>query len=158
LSWGAIVLALVGRTRRLPRVIARFRPWRELFDFLRDADPRLSRSPSLLWRASLCQLAIFLLDAATVFVLARSLGTHAAPVEVFASFMFANLLRSVSLVAGGLGTFEAVSVLSLHLVGIPVAVALAATLLLRALSFWLPMPIGIAPYRRVSRRAPHRDA
>jgi Mg2+-importing ATPase len=39
------------------------------------------------------------------------------------------------------------SVLSLKLAGVAVSVALAATLMFRALSFWLPMIGGLALYR-----------
>jgi hypothetical protein len=45
--------------------------------------------------------------------------------------MIASLFRTMGIVPGGLGTFEATSVLMLRMVGIDVAVALSATLL-----FW----------------------
>ena len=49
---------------------------------------------------------------------------------------------TISIVPGGLGAFEAMSVLSLRAVGVELPVALAATLLFRGLSFWLPMLPG----------------
>jgi Mg2+-importing ATPase len=58
---------------------------------------------------------------------------------VFASFMVSTLLRTISIVPGGLGIFEAASVMTLKLAGVSVPVALAATLLFRGLSVWLPM-------------------
>ena len=48
----------------------------------------------------------------------------------------------MGIVPGGLGTFEAASVVTLRMVGVDIAVALAATLLFRGLSFWLPMLPG----------------
>jgi uncharacterized membrane protein YbhN (UPF0104 family) len=42
-----------------------------------------------------------------------------------------------------LGVFEAASVVTLKLAGVPVPVALGATLLFRGLSFWIPMLPGL---------------
>ena len=74
---------------------------------LREADPHLARDPRLLLRATVLQLSIFLLDAATLWVLIRALGVAPSPGAVFASFMLASLLRTVGFMPGGLGTFEA---------------------------------------------------
>ena len=137
-------LALVGRSARaVPRRVARLRPIRVALDFVNDAEPRLARDPRLLARAVIAQMAIVVLDAATVWVLIRSLGAHGSMSGVFASFMLSSLLRTVGIMPGGLGTFEAASVVTLSAVGVPVAVALAATLLFRGLSFWLPMLPGL---------------
>jgi Mg2+-importing ATPase len=57
--------------------------------------------------------------------------------------MISTLLRTIGIVPGGLGTFEAASVLTLKLAGVSVAVALGSTLLFRGLSFWLPMLPGL---------------
>jgi P-type Mg2+ transporter len=49
---------------------------------------------------------------------------------------------------GGLGTFEAASVVTLRLAGASTPVALATTLLFRGLSFWLPMVPGVWASKR----------
>jgi Mg2+-importing ATPase len=59
-------------------------------------------------------------------------------------------------VPGGLGAFEAASVLTLKLVGVSVPVALAATLLFRGLSFWLPMLPGVWFAHRAARATVER--
>jgi hypothetical protein len=82
--------------------------------------------------------------------LAKLLGAAASPRAVFASFMISSLLRTVGIVPGGLGTFEAASVWTLRSMGVAVPVALASTLLLRALSFWLPMVPGLWISRRIT--------
>jgi Mg2+-importing ATPase len=97
----------------------------------------------------LFQLAIVLLDAATVWLLIRSLGEVASPAGVFASFMVSSLLRTIGIIPGGLGVFEAASVVTLKLAGVSVPVALAGTLLFRGLSFWLPMVPGLVFSREV---------
>ena len=110
---------------------------------LTGADRRLVRSHTLLWRITLLELAIILLDSATLWVLVRALGVSAPPLGLFAGFMLASVLRSIGIVPGGLGAFEAAAVVTLHWVGVNVAVALSATLLFRGLTFWLPMLPGL---------------
>ena len=81
-------------------------------------------------RAALLQLSIFLLDAATLWVLIRAWGVvRRGRGPCSASFMLASLLRTVGFMPGGLGTFEAAAVSALTLSGIPPAVSLSATLL-----------------------------
>jgi Mg2+-importing ATPase len=62
--------------------------------------------------------------------------------------MLASVLRSIGIVPGGLGAFEAALVVTLHWAGVDVAVALSATLLFRGLTFWLPMLPGLWLARR----------
>jgi Mg2+-importing ATPase len=131
-----------GRLQKIPGLST-------MLDFMSGADVRLVRSPSLLATAIALQGAIVLLDAATVWILIRALGVTASVGGVFVSFMIASLFRTMGVVPGGLGTFEATSVLMLRMVGIDVAVALSATLLFRGLSFWLPMLPGYWCSRRV---------
>jgi Mg2+-importing ATPase len=164
LVWSGLVIGLSGlsgvsgRAGELLSKLQKLRVVRELLGFLSAAEPRIVRSPRLLTLASGWQLSIIVLDAATLWVLLLGLGEHAQPAMVFASFMLANVFRAIGLVPGGLGTFEAASVVSLHAAGVPVAVALAATLLFRSLSFWLPMPVGFYFYQRAFRDTLHDDA
>ena len=100
------------------------------------------RNPRLLSWASGYSLLIVLLDALTLWALLHAVG-HAAPFAgIFASFMLASVLRSVGIVPGGLGAFEAAAVATLSWAGVPLAAGLSATLLFRVLSFWLPMLPG----------------
>jgi Mg2+-importing ATPase len=152
------VLTLSGRAPgRHTRHLLRLPGIGRAVELLREADPHLARDPALLLRATLLQLAIFVLDAATLWVLIRALGFVASPGAVFASFMLASLLRTFSFMPGGIGTFEAASVAALTLAGIPVAVGLSATLMFRGLSFWLPMLPGLVISRHLlspARRGP----
>lgn len=110
---------------------------------LTGADKQLVRSQGLLWRITLLELVIIVLDSATLWVLVRALGVSAPPLGLFAGFMLASVLRSIGIVPGGLGAFEAAAVVTLHWVGVNIAVALSATLLFRGLTFWLPMLPGL---------------
>ena len=139
----AAILALAGTHHpKLERVARRFRPALKGVRYLRSADASLVRGPKVLFASVGFQLAIVLLDAATIWVLILSLGSTAPVSGVFASFMVASLLRTMGFIPGGLGTFEATSVVTLRMAGVPVSVGLAATLLFRGLSFWLPMLPG----------------
>lgn len=80
-----------------------------MLKFLSEADPRLAHDPRLLFTVCSYRLGIVLLDAATLWVLILALGLFASPSGVFASFMIATLLRTIGLLPGGLGTFEATS-------------------------------------------------
>jgi Mg2+-importing ATPase len=143
LAVSATVLLLAGRHHeRLAARLDRFPPLRRAVEFVGGADPRLVRSPRVLAEAIALQSAILLLDAATVWTLIGALGVTASVSGVFASFMVSSLMRTMGIVPGGIGTFEATSVITLRLVGVDLAVALSATLLFRGFSFWLPMLPG----------------
>jgi Mg2+-importing ATPase len=150
------VIGLAGDENRLAARIQRFPPLRASVAYIQGADSRLIRSPKVLAIASALQIAIIALDSSTMWVLLRSLGAHPTVTGVFASFMIASLVRTIGIVPGGLGTFEATSVLTLAMTGITVPVALSATLLFRGLSFWLPMLPGLW-MSRVVVRPDHHD-
>lgn len=135
----ASVIRAAGRRSLAPEDQERPGWWRDSLDLLRRADPRLTRNIRLLALACGLQLAVIALDGLTLWTLLRSLGTSAALGAVFASFMVSSLLRTLSIVPAGLGTFEAASTVSLHVVGVALPVALSATLMFRGFSFWLPM-------------------
>jgi Mg2+-importing ATPase len=80
-----------------------------------------------------------------------ALGLSVHPAQVFASFMLSTLARTLGPVPGGLGIFDAASVATLKLMGVPIAAGLAATLLFRGFSYWLPMAPGILLARRETR-------
>ncbi|HVZ36897.1 MAG TPA: flippase-like domain-containing protein, partial [Polyangiaceae bacterium] len=154
-----LVLALSGRTaRRLPRWVARLRPLQTALGFVQEADPRLAHDPRLLLETSAYQLMIVSCDAASVWVLVRALGSDGSASGVFASFMISSLLRTIGFMPGGLGTYEATSVLTLRMVGVPISAALSATLLFRGLSFWLPMLPGFWFSRRELARGRARQS
>lgn len=142
-------LAVSGRPAgTLGRRLAWLRPLEAGRAMLAQADRRLARSPRSLLEAGGCQAAVVLLDAATMWAVIASLGVLASPSGVFASYMISTLLRLVGVLPGGLGVFEATSVLTLKLMGVELPVALSATLLFRGLSFWLPLAPGLWFSRR----------
>lgn len=145
-------IALLAGRRVKPRtIVTRVPGIKNVLKLLQDSDGARVRDRRILATATAWQLAIVLLDAATMSVCIRAIGTHAPADAVFASFMTASLVRTMGVVPGGLGTYEATSVATLHLVGISVSAALSATLIFRGLSFWIPMLPGLWSSRRILR-------
>jgi uncharacterized membrane protein YbhN (UPF0104 family) len=145
-------LLLVSRSCRPPRWLERLPFVRAALGALREARPGIVRDRPLIALAACLQLAILALDAGTLWSMLGALGLAVSPARVFASFMLSTLARTLGVVPGGLGVFEAVSVATLKLVGVPLAAGLAATLLFRGFSFWLPMVPGLILARREARR------
>lgn len=145
------VIVLAGRRAKPNGLVTRLPGIRNAIEFLERSDAALVRNRRLLTVATARQIAIFLLDAATIWVCIRALGSVAAPDAVFASFMISSLVRTMGIVPGGLGTYEAASVLTLRFVGVSLSVALSATLVFRGLSFWVPMLPGLWASRRITK-------
>jgi uncharacterized membrane protein YbhN (UPF0104 family) len=140
---GGRLLALLERVPRLAR----------LANDIADAPTHLLRDAPLIIATTALQLVIFVLDAATLYVMLRAIGQEPSPSGVFACFMIASVTALMGPIPLGLGVFEAASVAALHLVGIELEAALAATLLLRGFTFWLPMIPGLWLARRELRGA-----
>jgi uncharacterized membrane protein YbhN (UPF0104 family) len=147
-----VPLAIVGlHGRAFPRL----RRWLErlpgaqgLSATLRETELSGIFAPRLLFETTALQLAIFALDALTLAAMLRAVG---GPVDfgvAFASFVIASVVATLAWIPGGLGSFEGTCVAMLHLHGVSVAAGLAATLLLRGFTFWLPMLPGFALARR----------
>jgi uncharacterized membrane protein YbhN (UPF0104 family) len=149
----AVPMALlwVSRGRTLPGWLERLPFIRPALRALGEATPAIAHDVSLITRCTGLQLAILALDAGTLWIMLWALGLEVNPAPVFASFMLSTLARTLGVVPGGLGVFEAVSVATLKLIGVPVAAGLAATLLFRFFTFWLPMAPGLILARREAR-------
>lgn len=155
LAIAAVMIVLLTRWShgRHLRWAERLPGLRTLLHTLEAAGPAVRSDFWLFARCLAFELAIVLLDAATVAVMLLAVGAPAHFGTVFVSFMLASVARTLGVVPGGLGTFEAVSVAALGSGGVPVAAALAATLLFRGLSFWLPLAPGLVLARLELRKA-----
>lgn len=119
-----------------------------------DASAHLLCDPALVGGTMLLQLAVFLLDAATPAIALAAIGSDGTHLPgVFASFVIASVAATMGPTPLGIGTFESVCVATLVLVGVHLEAALMATLLLRGLTFWLPMLPGL----RIARRELRQD-
>ncbi len=127
--------------RRLPGVAL-------LVEAIAKAPTDLLRDPRLLGETVTLELAVFVFDALTLWLVFRALGDTPAIWVAFVSFIMASMAATVGPIPLGLGTFEAACVGMLSLLGVGIEAALAATLLLRGLTFWLPMAPGLWLARR----------
>jgi P-type Mg2+ transporter len=153
----ALLLELAGRRgTAVARTLARVAPIRRLIELVATADPALVRDPRLLAGTLMPQLTIIALDAGTMLALVAALGAAAPAGGIFVSFMISSLFRTVGILPGGLGTFEASAVVTLRMAGLTLPAALSATLLFRGLSFWAPMAPGFWCSRRAIAWASHR--
>ena len=91
---------------------------------------------------------VFALDALTLWLASRGLGDSPALWIAFVSFIMASTAATLGPIPLGLGTFEAACVGMLSLPGVAIETALAATLLLRGFTFWLPILPGLWLARR----------
>jgi uncharacterized protein (TIRG00374 family) len=132
-----------GGPGRMPRGISRIPGVRTLVQALSEAPPALAHSPRVLAEATGFNFAIIVLDAATLWALLRALGVDSALGEVFTSLTLSTVARTLSIVPAGLGIFEAASIATLKLMGVPLAAALSATILFRGFSFFLPLIPGL---------------
>ncbi|WP_321924590.1 lysylphosphatidylglycerol synthase transmembrane domain-containing protein [Paraburkholderia guartelaensis] len=154
----AILMAL-RRWNQDPRVAmaAKWLHLSRLIESFRDVPLDVLLNRRLLARTVVLQLAIFLLDACTLWLALGAVGAPARFWVAFASFAVASMAATIGPVPVGLGTFEAASVGMLKVLGVPIEAALAATLLLRGFTFWLPMLPGFW-LARVELRASRRKA
>jgi uncharacterized protein (TIRG00374 family) len=82
----------------------------------------------------------------------RAVGASPRPSLVVLAYASAELLAQIPFTPGGLGFVEAGLVGTLTLAGVPGHAALAATLLYRLVSYWLPIPVGGVAYLLFRRR------
>jgi uncharacterized protein (TIRG00374 family) len=100
---------------------------------------------------------------AVLLLALRFVGVSADQVslaEALAVFAFARLLTAIPFTPGGLGVIELALITGLAAAGGPRALVAAAVLIFRALTYVLPIPIGLATYifwrrNRSWRRAPN---
>jgi uncharacterized membrane protein YbhN (UPF0104 family) len=145
-TFGAV--ALLRRRGVPPEWLTKVPDIADLFTKVATAPSTLLRDKRLLAVTIALQLGVFALDALTFwaifFALAQPIGVETA----FATFMAASVAATIGPIPLGLGTFEGTAVALLHVLGVEVEAALAATLLLRGLTFWLPMLPGLWLARR----------
>jgi uncharacterized protein (TIRG00374 family) len=139
----------------LPGWLDRVGPLHRVLDVMAQAPRDLLRRPSLILTVTLCNGLIFLLDSATLVVCLLALGEGAHPAAAFCALIMASIASTLSPVPMGLGSFEATSAAMLTMLGIHLEPALAATLLLRGLTLWLPLLPGLVLMRTTRHDAGH---
>jgi uncharacterized protein (TIRG00374 family) len=140
-------LRYVGRSS-LSTWTKRFPKTTHLLNAMMLARSDLLRNRSLMAKVTLLQTGVFLLDSLTLWFSFQALGSAPALWACFVAYVVASAAATIGPIPLGLGTFEAVCVAILNLLGVPLTRGLAATLLLRFFTFWLPMIPGVLLARR----------
>ena len=107
----------------------------------------LGRHKKAFWLAYLWQNLIILANIFTLYFLSFAVDFKISFTVAFITFTLTKFLSMVSFIPGALGVFEGGMTLILISFGVPAEPALAMTMLLRAFTFWLPMPVGWILYR-----------
>ena len=139
---GALWLQNVAR-QKLPASLLWVPGLGKLMEAIASAPRGLLRNRALLVATTLCHGSVFVLDAATLWVMLQVVGNPVSFWIVFPSFVLAAMVTTVGPIPLGLGTFEVTCVSVLGILGVPIEAALAATLLLRGFTLWLPMFPGM---------------
>lgn len=147
LPGGAAWMLRRGR-RRVPRLMRRAAGITAWMGELRAPPGTGPMRPLLLGQMFAAQLCVFLLDAATLLALLAALGEPATVATAVPAFIVASMVATLGPVPLGLGTFEASCAATLHALGVSLEGAVAAVLLLRGLTTWLPMLPGVWLVRR----------
>lgn len=133
---------------RLPRWLRRAPPFIHATRALRSARGAGGARRKALLEAGAFQLAIVLLDAATLAAALAAMGIRAGPAVVFLSYVTASMVATFTLIPGGIGTFDGTCVAMLHLSGVPIEASLGVTLLFRGFTLLLPLAPGLWLARR----------
>jgi len=144
---GALLLQHWGK-RVPPKLLTRLPNVRDLLQGFTQAPKHLLRNRPLVATSILLYVAIFLLDAATLWIMLLALGQDVSFLVAFPSFVVSSIIATLSPVPLGLGIFEASSTGMLSTLGVPIEAALTSTLLLRGFTLWLPMLPGLWLARR----------
>ncbi|HML10221.1 MAG TPA: lysylphosphatidylglycerol synthase transmembrane domain-containing protein [Stellaceae bacterium] len=147
IPWGVLWMKAKG-PRLLARWVKRLPGAAQLLRSIADAPTGLVRDVRLLVQTTSLELLIFALDSLTLWLVLRGLGQDPPLWVAFVSFVMASMAATLGPIPLGLGTFEAANIGMLHHLGIIIEAALAATLILRGLTFWLPMLPGLYLARR----------
>lgn len=151
---GAVLAVTRSRGRFIPHAVLRWQPAIRFSALLRQVRLDTIRDGRVVFEAVVFQCAVFLLDAATLWCAGHAVGLALSPASAFMSFVLASVVATLSPIPLGLGTFEGTCVGMLHLLGGGLETSLAATLILRGFTLWLPMLPGLWLIRREMKAMP----
>ncbi|WP_426595886.1 lysylphosphatidylglycerol synthase domain-containing protein [Cellulomonas sp. McL0617] len=149
------VLALVGVALAIPRVRRLLRAW--LVPAVRSSVDAMRIVVSSPVKLVTLLLGVSLLPLGYVFALyfsVRAMGVDSTTfVAVALVSLTAGAVATAAPTPGGVGVVEAVLLASLTGIGVPSGPALAAVLLYRVATFWLPILPGFVSFRVLTRRS-----
>jgi uncharacterized protein (TIRG00374 family) len=150
---GALMLAFdrplekVGRAAQTVRNRLRRRspPARELPGRLLRERDRILKTVGHRWKSALAaSVGRWLFDYASLLAALAAVGSTPRPGLALLAFCTAQLLAQLPFTPGGLGFVEAGLTATLALAGVSPGDAVLATFAYRLLTYWLPLPLGVA--------------
>ena len=138
-----LVVSLAGAMDKLPARIRKIKAIDEVREHIEDAPKDVIFSARVFSVAIVLRFAVLVLDGATLALCLVAVGSPILLVHPMAAYVLAYVVGTASFLPGGVGTFEVTCSTLLADLGAPFFAAAPATLLMRALSFWLPMVPGI---------------
>ncbi len=147
---GALWMRSLGR-KELPAFLLKIPGVSEFMSNIASAPRELLRSPALITSTVLLSGLVFILDAATLWVMLQVVGINVSFGVAFPSFVLASMVATIGPIPLGLGTFEVTCVSTLGALGVGIEAALTATLLLRGFTMWMPILPGMWLARRALR-------
>lgn len=147
---GALWMRSLG-SKQLPALLRKIPGASELMSNIASAPRQLLRSPTLIMSTTVLNGSVFILDAATLWVMLQVVGINVSFAVAFPSFVLASMVATIGPIPLGLGTFEVTSVSTLGALGVGIEAALTATLLLRGFTMWIPILPGMWLARRALR-------
>lgn len=107
----------------------------------------IKNEKKLLIKPASWAFATNILDVSLVFIAFLSLGYFINPAALFISFGLASVITIFAATPGGTGVYEAVMIASLISFGVPAEIAIAGTLLARAILLTFTMLFGYVLYQ-----------
>ena len=117
-----------------------------LVDKIYEATAILAQNRRLQFSAALGALLYWFGDIFCLYFAFLGFGYQPHLATVIFTYSIARILGTISFIPGGLGVIEASMGLIFIGFGIPAPTALAAVLVFRLISFWLPIPIGLSSF------------
>ncbi len=155
----ALVLRINARgVERAPHWLVRTKVGCAFVASLAAAPRSMLRAPRLMASVTGWQIGVVVLDAASLWAVLHGLDVPSPFAVAFAAHVIATTAGTLSVLPGGLGVYEGGAIGVLVAMGIPMEAAVAATLIDRAISFWLPMIPGLIVARAETRHPAENEA
>jgi undecaprenyl-diphosphatase len=154
-AFAAAAVLLVAVVGFLASPFGRERVWRRVTAMLRDlwaATVPTLRRPVRCVQLLGGEIVFLALSAGGMVATLFALGAHFSVVAVVAVFIVGSTLGQLLPTPGGLGAVEGALVAGLTAIGISASDAIAAALVTRVLTFWLPVLPGIVAFRLLQHR------
>ncbi|MBM2820400.1 MAG: hypothetical protein HW405_160 [Candidatus Berkelbacteria bacterium] len=113
----------------------------------------LSQNPRLQVYSIIGALCFWFGDIFCLYFAFLGFGFHANLAIVIFAYCITRILTTISFIPGGLGVAEASLSLIFISFGIPASTALAAVLIFRLISFWIPIPVGFWSFLSLQRNS-----